>query len=116
MAVKMRLKRMGRKNRAFFRICVSDGRFMRDGRTVEDLGFYDPLADKDEQKYNLNKERAAYWLSVGAQPSETVVSILKKFEVELPEFIRLTKSARQKAKKRAKAKAEKGDKGSKKKK
>jgi small subunit ribosomal protein S16 len=75
--VVMRLKRMGRTNRAFFRINVMDKRSPRDGRVIEQLGWYDPIAAEDKQ-LNVNTERAAYWLSVGAQPSPTVRSLLKR--------------------------------------
>ena len=78
MAVKIRLKRMGRKNKPFYRIVVADSRAMRDGRNVEILGHYDPVLKKPEKNWKVNVERAAYWLSVGAQPSETVASMLKK--------------------------------------
>ncbi len=77
MAVRIRLKRMGRKNRPFFRIVVADARGMRDGRVIERLGHYDPISPKTKN-WELNVARAAYWLSVGAQPSETVASFLRK--------------------------------------
>ena len=76
MAVKLRLKRFGRRNRAFFRINAMDGRSPRDGRVIEQLGFYDPVTKDPEQRLKVNKERAEYWLSVGAQPSDTVRSLL----------------------------------------
>jgi len=81
MAVKIRLKRMGRKNRPFYRVCVFDGRTRRDGQPVEELGSYDPRASTTAEKYNINRERAQYWLTVGAQPSETCASILRKLGV-----------------------------------
>ena len=76
--VKLRLKRMGRRNRAFFRICAFDAREERDGRSIEQLGTYDPMEKEESKKVVLKRERIEYWLSVGAQPSETVASILKK--------------------------------------
>ena len=76
--VKLRLKRMGRKNRAFFRLCAFDAREERDGRSIEQLGTYDPMEKDEEKKVVLKRERIEYWLSVGAQPTETVASILKK--------------------------------------
>ncbi len=79
--VKIRLKRMGRKNRAFFRICAFDSREERDGRSIEQLGTYDPMEKDESKKVVLKRERIEYWLSVGAQPSETVASILKKNEI-----------------------------------
>ncbi len=79
--VKIRLKRMGRKNRAFFRICAFDSREERDGRSIEQLGTYDPREKDESKKVVLKRERIEYWLSVGAQPTETVASILKKNEI-----------------------------------
>jgi len=85
MAVVLRLKRTGRKNRACYRICVMDSRTRRDGRPIEELGFYDPVqAAETDSKFSLNTERAAYWLSVGAQPSETVATLLRKSGLEIP--------------------------------
>ena len=77
MAVKIRMKRIGRTNSPFYRINAIDGRSARDGRVIEELGSYDPHA-ADDKKVRLNAERVQYWLSVGAQPSETVRSFLKK--------------------------------------
>ncbi len=84
MAVKLRLKRMGRKNRPFFRLAVMDGRKPRGGATLEIIGHYDPLVKDAGKATSVNKERAEYWLKVGAQPSETVLSILRKHEVAIP--------------------------------
>jgi small subunit ribosomal protein S16 len=81
--VKLRLKRMGRKNRAFFRLCAFDAREERDGRSIEQLGTYDPMAKDEEKKCVLKRDRIEYWLSVGAQPTETVASILKKNNIAL---------------------------------
>jgi len=78
MAVRIRLKRMGRRNRAFFRICAFDAREERDGRSIEQLGTYDPMEKEEEKKVVLKKDRIEYWISVGAKPTETVASILKK--------------------------------------
>ncbi len=74
--VKIRLKRMGSKKRPFYRIVVADSRYPRDGRFIEELGYYNPL--KDPVEVNLNIERVKFWIGTGAQPTETVVSILKK--------------------------------------
>lgn len=101
--VKIRLTRMGRRNRPFYRIVVADARFKRDGKYIESIGYYDPLRE-GEQKYSLKVDRAEYWLSVGAQPTETVLSILKKFPVKLPDFIFKSKSKRQREKKKRKQK------------
>jgi small subunit ribosomal protein S16 len=81
--VKIRLKRMGRRGRAFFRICAFDAREERDGRSIEQLGTYDPMEKDESKKVVLKRERIEYWLSVGAQPTETVASILKKNKIAL---------------------------------
>jgi small subunit ribosomal protein S16 len=81
MAVRIRLKRTGRKNRPFYRICVFDARTRRDGAPVEELGSYDPRGVDWDAKIRLNRKRAHYWLTVGALPSETVASILRRFGV-----------------------------------
>ena len=78
MSVKLRLKRMGRSNRAFFRLSAIDSRKARDGRVIEELGHYDPL-EKDQAKQFVAKiDRCKHWLDQGAVPSETVSSLLKK--------------------------------------
>ena len=79
MAVKIRLKRMGAKKAPFYRIVVSDSRSPRDGRFIEEIGTYNPL--KDTGEIVVDKERAAYWIGCGAQPSDTVRALLKKSEV-----------------------------------
>ncbi len=76
MSVKIRLKRVGAKNAPAYRIVVTDSRSPRDGRFIEELGSYDPK--KSGVNYNLDLERAKYWVGVGAQPSETVASFIKK--------------------------------------
>ena len=82
MSVKLRLKRMGRSNRAFFRLSAIDSRSPRDGRVIEELGFYDPR-EKDQAKQFVAKlERCKHWLDVGAIPSPTVSSLLKKSGVD----------------------------------
>jgi len=82
MAVKLRLKRMGRTNAAFYRLNAIDSRSPRDGRVIEELGYYDPR-NKDQSKQFVAKlDRCQYWLSVGAVPSETVSSLLKKSGIE----------------------------------
>lgn len=76
--VRLRLRRMGNRHRPFYRVTAIDQRKARDGKVIEEIGWYNPL-DKDEAKQiKLDKERAAYWVSVGAQPSETVTMLLKK--------------------------------------
>ena len=82
MSVKLRLKRMGRSNASFFRLNAIDSRSPRDGRVIEELGYYDPR-NKDQAKQFVAKlDRCQYWLSVGAVPSETVSSLLKKSGIE----------------------------------
>lgn len=76
MAVKIRMKRVGAKNSPVFRIVVADSRSPRDGKFIEELGTYQPLKKGDN--FTMDLERAKYWLSKGAQPSETVASFLKK--------------------------------------
>jgi small subunit ribosomal protein S16 len=70
------MKRVGAKNTPVFRIVVADGRSPRDGKFIEELGTYTPL--KSGNNFTLDLERAKYWLSKGAQPSETVASFIKK--------------------------------------
>jgi len=77
MAVKIRLKRVGMRNTAVHRIVVADGRKPRDGTNIEELGTYWPLQEGPEN-FKLNLDRAEYWLGVGAQPSDTVRSIIRK--------------------------------------
>lgn len=78
MPVVIRMKRSGRRLRPFYRITVADSRSPRDGRTIETLGLYDPVAPDPEARVRLDVERAKYWIGVGAQPSDTVRSILKR--------------------------------------
>ena len=75
--VRIRLRRVGRKKAPAYRIVVADSKSPRDGKFIEIIGQYAPRSS-DEQKINLNIERANYWLSVGAQPSDTVRSILRR--------------------------------------
>ena len=82
MAVKIRMKRVGTKNAPVFRIVVADGRSTRDGKFIEEIGTYQPLKKGDN--YSLNLDRAKYWVSKGAQPSETVASIIKKAGKAVP--------------------------------
>ncbi len=76
MPVRFRMKRIGAKNTPVFRIVVADGRSPRDGKCIEELGTYQPLKKGDN--FTLNLERALYWVSKGAQPSDTVASFLKR--------------------------------------
>ncbi len=76
MAVKIRLKRIGAKKNPFYRVVVADSRYPRDGRFIEELGTYNPLTDPAEVK--IDGEKAAAWIKNGAQPTDTVKSLLKK--------------------------------------
>ena len=76
MAVKIRLRRMGAKKAPFYRIVVADGRYPRDGRFIEEIGFYDPT--KEPSVIKVDADKAKTWLQNGAQPTDTVRDILKK--------------------------------------
>lgn len=78
MAVKIRMKMMGRKHRPFFRICAIDSRKSRDSDPIEELGTYDPMVANKSNRVKLNLERVDYWLSVGAIPSDRVKTLIKK--------------------------------------
>ena len=78
MAVVIRMKRTGRRNRPCYRISVADSRSPRDGRVLETLGLYDPVSPDQEKQVTLNVEKAQEWLRNGAKPSETVHSIFKR--------------------------------------
>ena len=77
--VKIRLKRMGMKKKPFYRVVVADDHFPRDGRFIEEIGYYNPMTKPAEIK--IDGERAKYWLGCGAQPTETVHVLLKKAEI-----------------------------------
>ena len=74
--VKMRLRRMGAKKAPFYRVVVADSRYPRDGRFIEEVGYYNPQTEPAEVKIDADKAKA--WLAKGAQPTETVKSLLKK--------------------------------------
>ncbi|MBQ9206802.1 MAG: 30S ribosomal protein S16 [Treponema sp.] len=78
MVVKIRLKRLGAKKRPCYRIVVQDSRKPRDGVTIEEIGTYQPVTQKEGNQVTVNMERAKYWIGVGAQPTETVKRILSK--------------------------------------
>ena len=82
MAVKLRLKRLGRSHRAFFRLHAVDARSPVDGRVIEELGFYDPIAKDAGKQFVVNLDRCKYWMDNGATPSGTVSSLLKKNGLE----------------------------------
>jgi small subunit ribosomal protein S16 len=96
MAVKIRMKRVGRTNRPEFRIVAADARSPRDGSVLENLGFYHPLEKDAAKVLRMDEDRIKHWLSVGAQPSETLVSIFKKRGITLP-WIENEKARRAKA-------------------
>ena len=70
MAVRIRMKRLGRKHRSYFRIVAIDSRQPRDGRIIEELGSYDPMIKNTDDRVKLNPDRIKYWMGVGAKPSE----------------------------------------------
>ena len=76
MAVKIRLKRMGAKKAPFYRVVVADSRYPRDGRFIEEIGYYNPLTDP--VTVQIDAEKAKKWIENGAQPTETVKTLLKK--------------------------------------
>lgn len=78
MATKIRLRRMGAKKAPFYRVVVADSRSPRDGRNIEEIGYFNPIGKEDENNLKIDEERAIYWLKTGAKPSETVKSLLKK--------------------------------------
>jgi small subunit ribosomal protein S16 len=73
------MKKMGRSHQSFFRICAVDKRAPRDGRVLEELGTYDPRVHETDARAILNAERVDYWLGVGAQPSDNVAVLIKKY-------------------------------------
>lgn len=75
--VKIRLKRFGTKKRPYYRVVVMDARKPRDGKCIEEIGTYHPI-EKEGNQFNIKVDRAKYWMSVGAQPTETVGRLLKK--------------------------------------
>ena len=74
--VKIRLKRMGMKKKPFYRVVVADERASRDGRFIDEIGYYNPVSEPVELK--IDEERAKYWIGTGAQPTDTVRGLLKK--------------------------------------
>ena len=78
MTVRIRMKRMGRKHRPFYRVCIMYQRKKRDGKAIEEVGFYDTSVPDKSQRVSLKMDRIDYWLSVGAQPSEKVNALIRK--------------------------------------
>jgi len=81
-AVRIRMKKLGRRHRPYFRICAMDSKAPRDGRALEELGTYDPMIPETDARVTLNNERIAYWMGVGALPSENVAVFIKKYGPE----------------------------------
>jgi len=79
LAVKIRLKRTGAKKDPRYRVVVADSRFPRDGRFIEEIGYYNPVSNPSE--INIDKEKAIKWMKNGAQPTETVRSLMKKVNI-----------------------------------
>lgn len=83
MAVRIRMKLMGRKHRPYYRIVAIDHRQPRDGRVIEELGSYDPMVKNTDERVKMNLERVDYWTGVGALPSENVAVLLKKYRKKM---------------------------------
>ncbi len=79
MAVKIRLRRMGAKKAPFYRIVVADSRYPRDGRFIEEIGYYNPMQEPSVVK--VDAEKAKKWIANGAQPTDTVKALFKKHEI-----------------------------------
>ncbi len=79
MAVKIRLRRIGAKKNPFYRIVVADSRYARDGRFIEEIGYYDPT--KEPSVFKVDAEKAKTWVANGAQPTDTVKALFKKNEI-----------------------------------
>ncbi|KFK30092.1 hypothetical protein AALP_AA7G215900 [Arabis alpina] len=97
MTVKIRLARFGCKHRPFYRVVAADEKSRRDGKQIEVLGFYDPLIGKDEdaQRISLKFDRIKYWLSVGAQPTDTVENMLFRAGLIPPKSMVVMKNGQQ---------------------
>lgn len=80
MAVRIRMKRLGRTHRPFYRICVIDQRKAREGQSIEEIGTYDPMVRDKSKRVTLKMDRVDYWVSVGAQPSERVAILIRKIK------------------------------------
>lgn len=79
MAVRIRLKKLGRRHRPFFRVCAMDARTPRNGKVIEELGYYDPMVEETDARAILKAERIDYWLGVGAKPTPKVGVLIKKY-------------------------------------
>lgn len=101
MAVRIRLKRAGRRHLPFYHIAIFDVRQRRDGAAIERIGSYDPTNKTQDKQVLVDVERAGYWLSQGASPSDTVMSILKKAGCTLPEAAKVAEKRTRKPSKKA---------------
>ncbi|MHC5079452.1 MAG: 30S ribosomal protein S16 [Planctomycetota bacterium] len=97
--VRIRLTRLGKRNRPFYRVGVFDSRTRRDGRSIELIGYYDPFGKAPEEALKIDMERARHWLNVGAQPSEKAGVLLRKAGLPWPPDS--PKKKKKKGKKRA---------------
>jgi small subunit ribosomal protein S16 len=82
--VTIRLSRGGAKKRPFYTVVVTDSRNRRDGRCIERVGFFNPIASGKDVRLSLNQDRVQYWIGVGAQPSDRVASLMKEFARQQP--------------------------------
>ena len=80
--VRLRLKRFGRTHGPFYRLTAVDKRAPRDGRVIEELGWYDPIAKDSDKQLSLKNDRIDYWLSVGAQPTRTAAGLMKRVGID----------------------------------
>lgn len=110
MALKIRLRRQGRTNRPFYRLVVADSRSPADGKYVETIGWYNPLAHNEESELQVLPDRADYWLSMGAEPTDKAIALVKKAapavvaKHEEKALARRTKDAAKRKKRRQEAK------------
>ena len=86
MAVRIRLKKMGRRHRPYFRICAMDSRTPRDGKAIEELGTYDPMIRDTDKRCTMKADRVDYWLGVGALPTEKVKILIDKYKGKVPDL------------------------------
>jgi small subunit ribosomal protein S16 len=103
--VVIRLSRAGTKKVPFYHVVVADRRKPRDGRFIERVGYYDAIARGKAKKIEINKERIAYWISKGAQPSERVVHVLKEYDYFVSKGAYPAKKPRKKVEKKAEEQA-----------
>ena len=102
--VRLRLQRLGRRNRPFYRLSAIEKRNRRNGVVLEQLGWYDPIASDEAKQLELNAERIKFWLSQGAQPSETVADLLARNDLLTPKLKNQWEADRKAARERVEAK------------